>query len=208
VVPAIIAAFVSLISTIASVVGVILGNRATKQNYQHQKEKDENDFKRRQTEDERGSIRSQLNDFYGPLQQHLGKSKQLYEQFVFEKPENFRTLVELLNGHHFLGNDEELLAEILRVTQKIDELILTHGGLVNDDTLQRLLSEATAHFTYMRLAHDKKIRGDVARFEKMVYPRDLNEMVDEKVRQLQNRLHELNERSVLTEKHPTNRKVY
>ena len=162
-------------------------------------------FKRLQNEDQRKEILSQLDTFYGPFQQLLAKSKALYSQFTHGKDEQFQdklyaltddgrfsTLLALLGGHQFEGNDAALLQEIIRVTDDLDELISKKSGLVSDPDLRDLLAQASAHFTYMRLAKKQDLKGERDRFKGLVYPQALNGVIESKTQDLQRQLDELN----------------
>lgn len=119
----------------------------------------------KQHEEERKDINKKLNSFYGPLQRLLGKSATLYELFMYNRPEGFRTLVALLDGEVFTGNDNQLLEQILKIGKQIDGLILNNSGLIDDDKLKPILDKATTHFTLIRLAKDKHITKDIDRFK-------------------------------------------
>lgn len=153
----------------------------------------------KQHEEERKEIYKKLNSFYGPLQRLLGKSATLHELFMHNRPEGFRTLVALLDGEVFTGNDNQLLEQILKIGKQIDGLILNNSGLIDDDHLKRILDKASTHFTLIRLAKDKHIIKDIDRFKGHVFPRDaknpsndLNALLDAEVKRLKGRLNELN----------------
>src|SRR5262249_13420485 len=76
-------------------------------------------LRQKQFEDERKEIYKKLNSFYGPLRQLRGISAQLYEMLRANRDKNFRTLVALLNGEKFEGNDKVLLEQILTISKKI-----------------------------------------------------------------------------------------
>lgn len=145
-----------------------------------------------QREDERREIYKKLNDFYGPALQYLGKSRELYERFTALRDPGFRTLTALLKGETFEGNDKVLLEQIVDITSKLEELILLRSGLVDDEELRNLLAKASAHFTIIRLAYEGNLRGEADRFEDYVYPRELNQKLEEQTVKLKVRLAELN----------------
>lgn len=143
-------------------------------------------------EDEKKEIQRQLNEFYGPYQQRLETSRQLYEKLEIGKPDNFRTLTFFLEGNKFTGNDQYLYEEIGKLTTELEELRMEHGGLVDEPDLQQLLAKAGAHYRIISLAHDGKLQGDVERFEDYVYPRELNDRLKIKIQELQKKLADLN----------------
>lgn len=146
----------------------------------------------KQREDERKEIYQKLNSFYGPLQRLLGKSLLLYQIFTYSRGGDFRTLVALLQGETFEGNDEELLNQIINLDNEMDALILKNSGLVDKEELKQVLDQASTHFTLIRLAKEKKLTGQIERFSNHVYPRDLAPRIQEEIKRLRGRLDELN----------------
>lgn len=149
-------------------------------------------IRQKKHDDERKEIYKKLNSFYGPLLQLLGISRELYERFTFGQSEEFRTLVALLGGERFEGNDKILLEQILVVTQAIEKLIMENSGLVDDVKLQELLARAGAHFRILRLAYYGDLTGEVHRFSGHVFPNELTPTVEQQIKKLQARLEELN----------------
>lgn len=146
----------------------------------------------KQHEDERKEIYKKLNSFYGPLRQLRGISSELYSRFTANRSGDFRTLIALLEGQTFAGNDKILIEQILEVSEKIDDLILKNSGLVDDPELSRLLYRASTHFRILRLAYHGNLVGEVERFKDHVFPRDLDQKVEEQIQQLKRRLDVLN----------------
>lgn len=142
--------------------------------------------------EERKEISKKLNSFYGPALFLLDTSYELYERFTHPRGEDFRTLVALLDGEKFEGNDAVLLQQIFEVTAKLEELIYTQSGLVEDEELQKLMARAGAHFRILRLAYKGNLTGDKERFEDDVFPRELTAKLREQSEKLENRLAELN----------------
>jgi hypothetical protein len=141
-------------------------------------------------EDEVKDIRMKLNAFYGPFRQLLGTSERLSNEFRSGRPPDFRTLTALLAGTTFGGNDKVLLEQIIEITQKLDELIISKSELIAEE-LQPVLWQASTHFRLIRLAHQGLLSGDVGRFEKFVYPRELNGAIDTAIQRLRERLEQL-----------------
>lgn len=127
-----------------------------------------------------------------PLRQLRGISSELYGRFTANRSGDFRTLIVLLKGEKFEGNDKILIEQILEVSEKIDDLILKNSGLVDDPELNRLLYRASTHFRILRLAYHGNLVGDVERFEDYVFPRELDKKIEEQIKRLKRRLEELN----------------
>ncbi|MFC1976364.1 hypothetical protein ACFLXQ_08185 [Chloroflexota bacterium] len=149
-------------------------------------------LKLKQREDERKEIYKKLNDFYGPVQQYLRKSEVLYKRFASTRPDGFRTLVALLEGEKFEGNDAVLLEQIIEIIVEVEKLILTQGGLIDDREIRDLFAKAGTHFRILQLAYHGKLKGDVERFEGYVYPRELNQVIEDEIQKRKARLDELN----------------
>lgn len=149
-------------------------------------------LKRQQHEDERKEIYQKLNSFYGPFQQHLEKSRELYGLFTVSKEPEFRTLIALLEGKKFEKNDKILVEEILKIIGELENLILSQSGLIDDEELRLLFAKAGAHFRILQLAYKGDLSGDVERFKDYVYPRELNQKIEKRIQALQARLDQLN----------------
>lgn len=143
-------------------------------------------------EDERQELNQKLREFYGPLQQRLYRTRTLSQIFRTGRPSDFRTLTALLQGEKFTGNDQTLVEEIIAIGQEIEELLVTQGGLIADPNLRDLLERAGTHFRILRMAYEGKLVGDVDRFKDYVFPRELDQAVEDQIQKLQARLAELN----------------
>jgi hypothetical protein len=166
-------------------------------------------LKQKQQEEERKAIHEKLNSFYGPLQRLRGKSKMLAD--IFKNAEYFngktgderRTLVVLLKGHEFVGNDLQLLEEIIRIGRKSEILIMQKSGLVDDERVRKILDKAATHYTLIRLAKQKKLNQDVERFKEYVFPEEIDGILENEIKNLNMRLHILNteiERNLFSQK--------
>jgi hypothetical protein len=138
--------------------------------------------------EERDELIKVLDEFYGPYQQLLETSKQLSDKLRSGKPENWRTLVFLLEGNTLEGNDKFLFDEIMLVTDQLEELRVEHGRLVDDQILRVLLAKANVHFRILKSAYGKNITHEIERFSDYVYPRELNGIIDAKILEIQNRI--------------------
>lgn len=104
-------------------------------------------LKEKKRSERRDLITKKLNEFYGPLLSYLNIVKALYQLFRANKPAGFRTLIFLLDRNQeyemngikqtvvLSKSDEQLLKEIIEIEQKIEDLIVEKGGLVDDPAL-------------------------------------------------------------------------
>ncbi|MDX2244930.1 MAG: hypothetical protein NW224_30005 [Leptolyngbyaceae cyanobacterium bins.302] len=148
----------------------------------------------------RESITKKLNEFYGPLNSYL---KTIYEFNLFlkeGKPSDFRTLTHLLNPSkiynsgeqvHLSDADKKIIAEIIDLESKVEELVTSKGGLIDDSNQADLLAKAIAHFRALRLAFSEEISGEDKRFDALVYPRSLDEAVQSRINALQDELQKI-----------------
>jgi hypothetical protein len=165
-------------------------------------------------------LNERLNNFYGPLLSNLNVVKALYHIFRSDKPEGFRTLNYLLDPDQNYATskgkvkvilsktDITLLEEIIEVERKIEELIITQSGMVNDDNLMfeyipnpkktdiknpgtSLMALEIAHFRLLRMAYDGNFRGETNRFKDFVYPREFDEEIKKQINLLQLELDDL-----------------
>lgn len=143
-------------------------------------------------ENERAEIYKKLNAFYGPMQQYLEQSRQLYQMFISEREEGFRTIKFLLEGDTLEGNDKFIFEEILSTVNQARKLIIERSGLVDDKDMRGMLAKASVHFRLLHLAYEKKLMGDFVRFEQHVYPKELDRKICEQIDELKMRLEQLN----------------
>jgi hypothetical protein len=169
-----------------------------------------------QVKDRKAEIDAALTKFYYPLLGYLNVSQALFKIFFAGKPDGFRTLTYLLDrDQHYqtatgpirvvlTSSDDAVLKEILRLGRKIEELIVTKSGYVDDRELlfqyvpkpditdidpnvvrdQGLLAVAVTHLRLIRLAYRGTIQGQVDRYKAFVYPRELNGRIIEKIEAL------------------------
>lgn len=149
-------------------------------------------LKQKHHEDERREIYKKLNAFYGPLQQLLGQSGKIYQLFTIPRKNDFRTLIFLLKGNKFKGNDKILIEEVMKITEQAEDLIYSQSGLIDDPDLRQLLIKIAAHFRILRFAYKGTLTGEIERFKEYVYPKKINQKVENRIKELQKRLDELN----------------
>lgn len=166
-----------------------------------------------------------LNEFYGPVYSYLSVVKALYRIFVTGKPEGFRTLTYLIHPEQqydtpggqvtitLSDSDRSILAEMVEIEKKIEELIVTKGGLIEDPELMfgwsinsdqtdiipekveglGLLAVAITHFRVLRMAFSGILKSEPDRYKAFVYPRELDEKLFHGIQRLQAELKHLAE---------------
>jgi hypothetical protein len=183
-----------IISAIALIVSYFL----TKKTLVAQEKQTKMTFDAQKDSEARQEIYKKLNDFYGPLLQIRQESNQLYQKFS-EKYRNadpeFATLTYVLDGHKFEGNDKILLDEIIKLGEKCEAIIHSKSGLIDDnDLLTKLIPRATNHFLILRLAEKGVLKGESEKYKDLTFPRELDEKLEERKKQLEEDLKKLNQR--------------
>ena len=128
-------------------------------------------------------ITRQLDGFYGPIRQLLAISGVLH--LKFKNGRNFQTLVEILRGERYTGNDAVLLQEIMNVTSEIEVLIMKYNGIITDTDLRQTLAKVGAHFRILRAAASGALAGEPDRFADVVFPKEIHDQLAEQVRKLE-----------------------
>lgn len=153
-------------------------------------------LKAKQQDEERAQIRKKLDELYGPLLQLRMKSNLLYQKFSENfraSDQNFSTLIYLLNGHVFTGNDDVLLKEIIEIGKRTENLIHDKAGLIDDTNLRTvILPRATTHFLVLRLAYQRALVGDISKYRSLTFPKDLDTLLENRKKTLEDRLDKLN----------------
>lgn len=129
-------------------------------------------------------IENNLQQFYYPMLLLIKKNKDLYDVFSKGKSKDYKTLIHLLDNESYNENDKVLLDEIIKLDVEINDLILANKGLV-DGELGKALAKASTHFTFMQLASEKKIIGEKDRFEEYIYPKNLQKLIEDKIKTLE-----------------------
>ena len=133
---------VALIAAIISLIIGILNVYFSRKNHKEQ-------LKEKKREERRKEISRALNEFYGPFQQYLNISKELFKLLRKGKPKGFRTLDYLINKETLFPDDknhlakalltkvdEEILCQIIETGSKLESLIVEKAGLVDDPVLR------------------------------------------------------------------------
>lgn len=108
-------------------------------------------------------------------------------------------------------SDMKLLEQIIELERKTEDHIINNCGLIEDERLAfnyvpdptktdvdpkffkdlGLLSILVAHFRVLRMAYEKKISAEVERYRSYVYPRELDKILRDKIKELQKELRDL-----------------
>lgn len=148
-------------------------------------------LKAKANEPEIQEIRDVLRTFYQPILLLLRKNKQLYDMFKYDKPNDFKTLIELLKGRAFTGNDRKLLSEIIKIDMEINNIILSEKGKIKNKEISETLAKASVHFDAIIMAYNKKIIGEPERFKEYVFPKELEKQIAGEVDNLLTKLERL-----------------
>lgn len=167
-------------------------------------------------------VETKLYEFYYPMRSYLEKSRNIYDVFKANKPENFRTLTYLLdkeqlyidNKYQLSINDKAYLKQIFEVGIEIEKIIAEKESLLHDSELVKnyspsklfvgddagfpypknksLLSIAQIHLSFIRMAFDGEINGDGENLSPYVFPRELNYVIDNEIKDLEKELNSYN----------------
>ena len=139
--------------------------------------------------------RSVLHDFYYPYVFLLKRNDIIYQAFsksYKEKDPNFRTLIYLLKGYKFEGNDKILLEKIIENTIQLNKLITEQSGFIDNGQLLLCLSKMSAHYTMLELAYCGKISSNNEKyFDEYVHPNEIFDMIDQEINKLNKRIQTL-----------------
>ena len=180
VLPYIIAAFPSVLVAVISMMQVYKINR--------------NNFKKDKNKVEIGRLEEKLQKFYYPYLVIARKNTVIYKIFskkYLEEDTNYRTLISLLSGFKFNGNDKALLDEIINNDIKLNKLIMEKADVIDDAKIRELLIDSSTHYTVIELAYNGSLVGETERFYEFVHPNGVYEEVHKKVRELEARIEEL-----------------
>jgi hypothetical protein len=172
-----------------------------------------NNIKRVDLTEKKQIIENKLNEFYIPLRHHLEHSNTLYKILKKGKPNDFKTLIFLLERNKKNGdvkkvklskNDISLIKAILKIGKKIEKLIHKKSYLIGDDnefvkeyiprteyekeTYEKdmtLLSLLSSHIVTIRMAFNEDLSGQVDKFKGFVFPNEVNIRVNEKIDELE-----------------------
>lgn len=184
-----------IISAVALLVSYFLNKKAL----EVQKDQTKKTLDAQKDTEARLLISKKLDEFYGPLLQLRKKSNLLYRKFsekYREADSSFATLTYLLEGKFFEGNDKILIEEIIRLGEESEKLIHAKAGLIDDTNLrQNLIPRATTHYLILRLAYSGTLKGESAHFKDLTFPRELDDKLEARKKQLETELENLNKKT-------------
>lgn len=184
---------------IISALALLVSWYLTKKTFAAQEKQVKMTFDAQKDTEARQEIFKKLNDFYGPLLQLRKESNQLYKKFSekYRKTDpHFSTLIYLLKGEKFTGNDKILLDEIIKLGEKSEELIQSKAGLIDDAELRTILiPRATNHFLILRLAEKGALSGEAKKYKDLTFPIELDVKLELRISQLENELKNLNQKN-------------
>jgi len=132
-----------------------------------------------------------INDFYAPLLVLRRTSKELHK--IFKNGKDFRTLPKLIDGEKYKDNDRVLIEEIIKIGNECKNIIVTKSGLIDDDDLREIyIPRLLTHYILIEKAFNNEIQKEVERFDGYEFPNEIDDILDNKVRDLINKLEELN----------------
>jgi hypothetical protein len=184
---------VGILTSIVAIISISLNYRTTKQTLAQKESEIQRSITRQANENELKSLKSKLEEFYGPYTLLSNTNAFLAREFISRQPNatGFRTLPLLLNPvrrETLSSEDKELLNEIVAINEQLERLIREKAGMV-DQKVQEYLGRAAAHFRVIRLAHAGKLSSDPnGNFSKYyVYPWQLDHVLRLEVARIQNR---------------------
>jgi hypothetical protein len=143
-------------------------------------------------EEERKEINKKLNSFYGPILHLRGVSRNLWELLKFNAPKDFSLLQKLLEGHVFSAEDNMLIDKILEISEQVNTLVQTSGGLIDDPKLRELLAKAGSHNEIITAARSGNLKNNLERFRESKFPHELEGLLNAESERLKKRLEYLN----------------
>ena len=176
------------------------------------------DFLNQEEQNKKDKISKQLTEFYVPIMTYLHTSKAISRKLFQNKPKDFNILTYLLATNHlFEGNIQvtltenelKLVDEILALSEKIEDLIIKKGGLLDDKQLTMhyepndkftdvildeenqkigLLGLLLSHYKILSYARKGIISGDVDYYDQFKFPREIVSKIEENYKSLKNEL--------------------
>lgn len=203
-------------SIITFIATLIVAAFSIQQNYLTRRD-NKNNIKRIELIEKKQIIENKLNEFYIPLRHHLEHSNTLYKILKKDKPNDFKTLIYLLERNSKKSddvakfklnkNDISLIKAILKIGKNIEKLIHEKSYLIGDDnefvkeyvpriefaneTYEKnmtLLSLLSSHIVTIRMAFNDDLSGQINKFKGFVFPNEVNIRVNEKIDELENKL--------------------
>jgi len=148
-------------------------------------------LRQKSNEAEMKEIQERLNSFYGPFKIRSVENKLIANEFRQKQGgSEFRTLLALLDPQwkKSLSNaDQSLLKKMIENGAILRGFIQEKSGHVYGPLIPKL-AEAATHFTMLEMAYNDQLDNTPDRFSAYVYPRELDERIDDEIRYLNARL--------------------
>lgn len=160
--------------------GLRVGQSNTQKTIEAAQRNSEAAINQKASEAELKEIREKLDTFYGPYMQR-SENRLLALKLRDRQPDRvtFRTLLNLLDPAWFAGlakADQTIVSEIVNNGIELRNLIREKSGAV-DPAVLPYLARAGAHFTMLKLAKEGALANDPKRFERYVYPGQLDKVL-------------------------------
>jgi hypothetical protein len=148
-------------------------------------------LRQKSNEAEMKEIQERLNSFYGPFKIRSVENKLIASEFRQKQggPE-FRTLVALLDPQwktNLSNADQNLLKKMIENGTALKGLIREKSGHVYGALMPKL-AEAATHFTMLEMAYNDQLDNTPDRFSAYVYPRELDEKIEDEIKYLNARV--------------------
>ena len=167
-------------------------------------------LKLQRLQSERNEIYKKLNDFYGPMRLHLKSSDELYKLFsksVIKRlnldPKKFRTLPFILDGNSFNKTESALFAQIISIGEKMEQIIGSSAGLIDDDDLHKEMIKLSTHLRIIRMAYNNEFltgKEKEVLLECKTFPNDITGEIDKTFYEFKKRLDKLNRKQIKAKK--------
>jgi hypothetical protein len=184
-----------IISGLIALGGVWLGLRVGQSNTQRTIDaaqlNSEAAINQKANESELKEIQEKFDAFYGPYLQRSEENRLLALELRDRQPDRatFRTLLKLLDPAWFAGlskADQTIVNEIVGNGVELRTLIRDKAGAV-DSAVLPYLARAGTHFTILKLAKEGALNNDPGRFERYVYPAQLDAVLSADMTRLKRR---------------------
>jgi len=146
----------------------------------------------RANEDELRDIQSKLDSFFFPYMQ-LAQANNQFAQDIRSRqpdPQTYRMLMKLFDKFWLVAlpeGDKKLVQLVCANAEVLERFTADRAGIL-DTQLLPYLSRASAHFRILQLAHRGELGGDPSRFERYVYPQQLEGVLRLEIERLQRRI--------------------
>jgi hypothetical protein len=186
----------AIISGILAFAGVMLGLRFGARNTEMQiraaQTTSDAALWQRANEDELRDIQSKLDSFFFPFVQLSEANRQFAQDIRSRQPDpgTYRLLMKLFDKMWLVSlpdGDKKLVELVCENAEVLERFIADRAGIL-DAQLLPYLSRASAHFRILQLAHRGELGSDASRFDKYVYPQQLEGVLGLEIERLRQRI--------------------